>query len=150
MKRVKVFFMASIFLAITLIVPKAYAITYYGEFCWELKWSSSDVIDLKLGISDMGNGHYFANGLFSSSNFSPSTGTTAVYGSGEVIGNLLVMTLNYSSITSTSSGYGTISLIFSPDTLSGSHESFFVRYDKSTSKYNREYNNGSAKNTSCP
>jgi len=69
---------------------------YMGEYCWRADASDGSTREMKVGVSDMGGGHYLLNGTWGEPG-SPHP----MHGNAEVIDGQIKFTMNWGYATNT-------------------------------------------------
>ena len=100
-------------------LPNAEASDFLGDFCWKGSFGGKNAI-LKLGVSDMGGGHFQLNGVVTL----PNSHEAALIGNAEFLsGNRIDAVLIYSGRGTNYVVTGTINLSLYPSTLNGTFNS---------------------------
>ncbi|AMM41092.1 secreted protein [Candidatus Desulfofervidus auxilii] len=130
------------FLMLGIAISDAYAGNYLGEFCWQDEEGGIT----KLAVTDMGNGHFLLNGIWTGDEGEIGV----VHGNAEIVGDKV-----YITITNVSSGeYGICSwmglCILELATLNGNHEGLSIYYDRASGEIDLDYNSGTLTFIPCP
>ena len=124
---------------------------FLGDLCWLLPNIDPDeVTRTKLGITNVGGGHFSLNGIAIDEFGVPETDVTVIQGSGEIVGSDLVLILNFAFSDIEVMGAGSLYAKLSLDTLSGTHETIDTFFDKTDEVISSNYESGDMVSIPCP
>jgi hypothetical protein len=139
-------FASTVFLLISLTigttVTKANANNYVGEYCWDFSTTLGTIGVIKLGVSDLGDGHYICSGTISVS--SPIVIVRPASGNAEFVGDEILVTLNFAGIRNDKIGTELFNITLDSKTISGDLEGIGVYFDAV------ELFEGTVDYTTCP
>lgn len=124
------------------------ASSYLGVVCWNASVGGQIGGNLKLAVTDMGDGHYIVNGT------STNTSTSAVevvHGNAEVVSNKIILTLNSSHTDQYATSISTSNISLDIPSLNGVFNSISQDYNYSQGAFEPlNYTTGVVTLIPCP
>ncbi len=124
--------------------------TYIGEVCWDVSFTTPVGTGgiVRVGVTDMGGGHYLLNGKATSKDDPPKV--TAIHGNAELEGSQILVT-GVAGGTNADGTWGHVgNWVLDASTLNGTINRVGTYYNSNSTAFNNYYDVGTVTFISCP